>query len=125
MKQHRLETKSEGFKIEIKAKVKGAKGEFEGWFCFDTGAYTVVLPKKVIEEIGAENVKKVDVSGFESEWKGDLYRATVQCGGVEVDKVEVLSSNGEYYLIGMNFIKRGNLGFFFDREDLILLEGES
>jgi len=125
MSQYPIKTKTNGLKIEIWAKVKGKNSSFEGWFCFDTGSYTVVLPNKILKEIGAEKTTKITASGFAGKTKGDLYKISVECGEIEVDRVEAFSSEEEYYLIGMNFITRGKFGFFFDRQQLFLITEEN
>lgn len=124
MRQYPIKTRTNGLKIEIWTTIKGKNGSFEGWFCFDTGSYTVVLPNKILKEIGAEKTTEITASGFAGNIKGDLYKISVECGGVEVEPVEAFSSEKEYYLIGMNFITRGEFGFFFDRQQLFLITEE-
>jgi predicted aspartyl protease len=121
-KHYLVETKIERFKIMLKAKLSGEKGVIEEWFCFDTGSDVLVAPVEALKKIGAKKIKSVTVEGFGEKIEGDLYSVVVECGGVKIEGIEAYASNKKNYLIGMNFIMWGKLGFCFDRQQIIWIE---
>lgn len=110
MRYYPVETKIEPAKILVKA-VVWEKQAITHWFLFDTGSDVVSIPKDILIQIGAKKLKDVKVKGAIGEAPGELYSANIECGGIKLEGVEVYS--GEDYLIGMNFIIRANIGFFW------------
>ncbi len=123
MLQHPVKTQIKGRKIMVLAKIEGDNDSVEEWFCFDTGSDVVVAPKEVLKKIGAKKIKNITAEGFAGKIDGELYSISMECGGVRVEEIEVYSSTeNNRYLVGMNFVMWGELGFFFDRQQLTWLK---
>jgi predicted aspartyl protease len=117
MKYYPAETKIDGTRIMVKARV-WEKSSIAEWFLFDTGSDVVAMPKKVLQKIGAKKLREVLVKGTTGESAGELYTLNFECGGIQVENIEAYASQADY-LIGMNFILRAKISFFFNGQQMI------
>jgi predicted aspartyl protease len=118
MMYYPAETKIEGTKILVKAKIWSRQESLSHWFHFDTGSDVIAIPREVLKRMEASKIRDVKVKGVIGGTEGELYSINIDCGGVRLEDVEVYAST-EDYLLGMNFVLRAKVGFFFNGRQLI------